>query len=348
MLALLVHDACKCLASRYSHVNVGKFSRSLTRQWLVHGDDSDGGSIANLSDAKGEDIEHSKQAESRVEMKPGDESEDTSEFSMDIGSISSGIQPWSSDSNNEDKNDKIISAEEASAISPSSQRELSDHLCLRVALRISFLICFAENYHHHIESSPVKGDENIHNNILPKKQKLNTKRQLAEQSSQKASFFEGDLALQHARELLGVVFARQGSTVTSTYGFLFDESSAFDDSIVRSVPQNGAMEVLHAKRKALSFAMRHRALRVATILCPQEVIARVVVEETYSSEFADAHMNKCTFGSFVAMEIEAMGLPLPHSDLMQLSAMHFSSYARTIWRNHGSRSSSRGFSGDLV
>lgn len=347
LLALLVHDACKCLANRYSHVNVGKFARSLTRQWLVHGDDSDGSSLANLSDAKGEKIEHSKQAESRVEMKPGgDDSEDTSEFFMDIGSISSGIQTWSSDSNNDDNNGKIISAEEASAISLSSQRELSDHLCSRVALRISFLICFAENYHHHIESSPEKGDENVHINILPKKQNLNAKRQLAEKSSQTATFFEGDLALQHARELLGVVFARHGSTVASTCGFLFDESSAFDDSIVHSVPQNG-VEVLHAKRKALSFAMRHRALRVATILCPQEVIAIVVVEETYSSDFGDAHMNKCAFGSFVAMEIEAMGLPLPHSDLLQLSAMHFSSYARTIWRNHGFKSSSRGFSGRL-
>jgi hypothetical protein len=335
------------LANRYSHVNVGKFARSLTRQWLVHGDDSDGSSLANLSDAKGEEIEHSKQAESRVEMKPGgDDSEDTSEFFMDIGSISSGIQTWSSDSNNDDNNGKIISAEEASAISLSSQRELSDHLCSRVALRISFLICFAENYHHHIESSPEKGDENVHINILPKKQNLNAKRQLAEKSSQTATFFEGDLALQHARELLGVVFARHGSTVASTCGFLFDESSAFDDSIVHSVPPNG-VEVLHAKRKALSFAMRHRALRVATILCPQEVIARVVVEETYSSDFGDAHMNKCAFGSFVAMEIEAMGLPLPHSDLLQLSAMHFSSYARTIWRNHGFKSSSRGFSGSL-
>jgi hypothetical protein len=116
---------------------------------------------------------------------------------------------------------------------------------------------------------------------------------------------------------------------------------------VHSVPKNGAMELLHTKQNALSFAMRHRALQVATILCPQEVITRVVVEETYSSDFGDAHMNKCAFGSFFAMKIKSMGLPLPHSDLLQVSAMHFSSYTHTIWRNHGTRSSSYGFSGRL-
>ena len=58
-------------------------------------------------------------------------------------------------------------------------------------------------------------------------------------------------------------------------------------------------------------------------------------------------MIKCAFVSFVAMEIEVMGLPLPHSDLLQLSSMHFSSYARTLWRNHGASSSTRGFSGRL-
>merc|ERR1712086_829312 len=94
-------------------------------------------------------------------------------------------------------------------------------------------------------------------------------------------------------------------------------------------------------------AMRHRALRVAAVLCPQEVIARVMLEETYfSNADDDDHLNKCAFASFVAMEIEAMGLPLPHSDLVQLSVIHFPSYARTIWRNHGGIPT-QGFSGRL-
>ena len=348
-LALMVHDACKCLSNRYSHVNIGKFARLMTRQWLVHGDDGNENLFANLKDSKGDETEHNKEGESRTDMKTGDESESTSEFVMDIGSITSVNQTWSSsDSNNVDRNEKVTSTEEASALSLSSQRELSDHFCSRVALRISFLICFAENYHHHTVCSPEEENENIHINVLPKKpKKLSAKRQRAEKSCRKESFFEGDLALQHARELLGIVFARQGSTIASTLGFLFDESSAFDESVVHSVSENGAMEAVHAKRTALSFAMRHRALRVATFLCPQEVIARVVVEETYFSDFGDAHMSKCAFGSFVAMEIEAMGLPLPHSNLLQLSTMHFSSYARTIWRNHVACSSSREFSGRL-
>ncbi len=348
-LALMIHDSCKCLSNRYSHVNVGKFARLMTRQWLVHGDDGNEDLLGNIKGFKGDETEHNKEGESRIDMKAGDESENTSEFIMDIGSITSNNQTWSSsDSDNNDRNGKVISNEEASALSRSSQRELSDHLCSRVALRISFLICFAENYHHHTVCSPEVESENIHINVLPKKPKrLSAKRQLAEKSCRKASFFEGDLALQHARELLAIVFARKESTIASTLGFLFDESSAFDKSIVHGVSENGAVEARHAKRTALSFAMRHRALRVATFLCPQEVIARVVVEETYSSNFGDDHMRKCAFGSFVAMEIEAMGLPLPHSNLLQLSTMHFSSYARTIWRNHVACSSSRGFSGRL-
>ena len=30
-----------------------------------------------------------------------------------------------------------------------------------------------------------------------------------------------------------------------------------------------------------------------------------------------------------------MGLALPHSELVQLSAMYFPSYARVLWRHHG-------------
>jgi len=343
LLAILVHDACKCLSRRYSHINVGKYARLLTRKLLVRGDDSDIDSMANIINAnEEEDAELSTIHEE-------EENENTSEFVMDIGMISTGNQTWSNESSKNDKHSKITSTEEPSAISPSSQRELSDLLNSRVALRCVFMICFAEDYHSHNESSsPTNGEENVHSNIMPTKQTLSVKRQRA---NKKASFIEGDLALQHARELLGIVFARQGSTISSsTCGFLFDESSiTCDESIIQTGLDNStAMEIGHPKRKALSFAMRHRALRVATILCPHEIITRVVIEEKYyTNDYGDAHMIKCAFVSFVAMEIEVMGLPLPHSDLLQLSAMHLSSYARTIWRNHGANSSTRGFRGRL-
>jgi hypothetical protein len=350
LLAMLVHDACKCLSRRYSHINVGKYARLLTRKLLVHGDDSDIGSMANIINVKEEEAELSTIVEE-------EENENTSEFVMDIGMISTGSQTWSNESSNndKDKHSKITSTEEPSAISPSSQREMSDRLCSRVALRCAFMICFAEDYHSHIikSSSPTTGEENIHCNILPTTQTLSVKRQRAATNNQKSNFIEGDLALQHARELLGIVFARQGSTIASTCGFLFDDENTItcDESILQTtgLDNSTVVEIIHPKkRKALSFAMRHRALRVATMLCPHEIIARVVMEEKYyTNDFGDAHMIKCAFVSFVAMEIEVMGLPLPYSDLLQLSAMHFCSYARTIWRNHGSSSSTRGFSGRL-
>ena len=53
-------------------------------------------------------------------------------------------------------------------------------------------------------------------------------------------------------------------------------------------------------------------------------------------------LRDCTYGAFVAKEIEEMGLPLPHDDLGRLSSMHFLSFARTLWRHHrGMRTSGR-------
>jgi hypothetical protein len=90
-------------------------------------------------------------------------------------------------------------------------------------------------------------------------------------------------------------------------------------------------------RKTLTFAMRYRALRSAAVMCPQVALDKVVTEEGYFATGVadtDCSLQKCTYGAFVAKEIEEMGLPLPHSDLVQLSTMHFPSYARALWRHH--------------
>ncbi|KAL7554738.1 hypothetical protein ACHAWF_018268 [Thalassiosira exigua] len=338
MLALLVHDACKSLSNRYSHVNVGKCARILTRRWLVHGDDSEDG--INISDATSVDeTDNGSREPTEIREKSAEESEDTSEFVMDFGIISSGNRNWSQESKKAgDSEVGITSSEEPSALKSLSSREKSEQLCSRVALRIAFLICFAEDYHCQSSSSPEKGNENLDSNVPSKNQRQRSKSKANRRST---NCFEGNLALQHAQELLRIVFAGQGSTIASAYGFLFDESTAYNGSILSSLPEESVKEEFHAKSKAVSFAMRHRALRVATILCPQELIVRVVAEYTYSGEIGDDILNRCAFASFVAMEIEAMGLPLPHSDLVQCSRMHFPSYARTIWRNHGGSSSRR-------
>ena len=325
LLALIVHDACRDLSKRYSHVNVGKCARLLTRQWLIHGDEFE---LSNLRDVDDDDED-----EAPAENK--NDGEDSSDFVMDIGTMVE--QTWADNESRTEGGQGTSSGGESSAIKPlSSRRELADHLCSRVALRIAFLICFAEDYHSSRKSlSPVKDDENVENNSS---RRARRKKMTEVKPRQKSNCFEGDLALQHARELLAIVFARQGSTVESTCD-LFDDSLSHDMSVLSSVPEDAVKET-GSKSKALSFAMRHRALRVATILCPQEVIARVVVEEMYFNDAGDDFLNKCAFGSYLAKEIESMGLTLPHSDLAQISAMHFPSFARTLWRNHAAMCSS--------
>ena len=111
------------------------------------------------------------------------------------------------------------------------------------------------------------------------------------------------------------------------------------------------MQNSHRCGKALTFAMRHRTLRAACVLCPEEVLNNVIEEENYISCNGSSNSlnaaSKCCFGAFLAMEIEAMGLALPHSDLVQLSTMHFSSYALALWRHHG-RTECHGYKGHFM
>jgi hypothetical protein len=136
--------------------------------------------------------------------------------------------------------------------------------------------------------------------------------------------------MEHARELLRVVFAK-GSGGADAAG---DPSISF----------MAESEDSSQSRKTLTFAMRYRALRTAAVLCPQEALELVVQEEGYLSSSAGestCSLQKCAYGSFLAKEIEEMGLPLPHSDLVMLSNMHFPSYARALWRHHRDKANGR-------
>jgi hypothetical protein len=343
-LAILVHDACRLLSTRYSHINIGRCARIVTRRWLVHGDDITNSGSAN--DACETDVKDIKPVSNGTTDGPqtlciDEESEVTAEFVMDMGklNISSGDHAWSHQNFSKgSETGGIKSSEEPSVFCcMSSQREVSESNFSRAALRIAFLMCFAQDYHQ--SDSDQISDEGENENADVNMPKTTTKRDVKARTKaskcarQKVNCFEGDLALAHAKELLGIVFAKQGCTVASTFAFILEDSRDGSFSMHE--------EEKDVKNKALSFAMRHRALRVASILCPYEVLVRVILEEGYSSEFDDAHLVKIAFGSFLAMEIEAMGLSLPHSDLAQLSTMHFPSYARTLWRNNGGISAAR-------
>ena len=132
--------------------------------------------------------------------------------------------------------------------------------------------------------------------------------------------------LAHARELLRIVFAKSGgSAADPAVSFISTTASSTDDT----------SDV--TRKASLTFAMRYRALRTAAVLCPQVALDKVVAEEGYlngSLGEVKCSLSKCTYGAFVAKEIEEMGLPLPHSDLLALSTMHFPSYARALWRHH--------------
>lgn len=339
-LALLVHDACQSLADRYSHVSVGKIARHLMRQWLAQGDESkisDDIQCCNPEYSETNEGEH-MDASARLE-----DIEETSEFVIDMKMFSSSEQSWTNDSNRNSSG--LSSSEEPSSMKPlSSSKERYDRMNSRVALRIAFVICFAKDYHRQNDlSSEEDDDENTDNNISFNKTVLKAKKH-------RAGLFEGDLAMHHARELLNIVFAREGNTSKSSCRPLFDESVSFDsNSSILSTIQEERSYIKDDSRavnkaQSFSFAMRHRAMRVATILCPHDVLLRVLTEEGFVSKITDDVINKFTFASFVATEIEAMGLPLPHSDLVQLSSMNYASFARTIWRHHGGVSS-RGLSG---
>ena len=70
--------------------------------------------------------------------------------------------------------------------------------------------------------------------------------------------------------------------------------------------------------------MRHRALRAACILCPEDVLQIIIQRElglTVDGVDVGTLLNKCYSGCFVAKEVESMGINLPSSDIISLSFM---------------------------
>src|SRR5690349_15298089 len=68
------------------------------------------------------------------------------------------------------------------------------------------------------------------------------------------------------RWLLSIVFAKHGQTSAQLYDVSFADSA---ESHIQG--QSGPA--------AVTFAMRHRALRTAAVLCPQEALERVITED---------------------------------------------------------------------
>ena len=371
-VAVSVHKAISSLADSHSHVDVGDIARKMARRWLVHAD-------AAMTSSK-EDETTAKKTNSSSTDKSDDkksapstpsrniisaESDDTEDFVMNLNDLGSDGDVWSDDvgsanattssSSSSSGNGVIVADEEPSALTGvGCAREEMERSNVIVSLRIAFVMSYAEGYHK--RESSADGDESTSQSASTRARATRrtplTSSKLNRTFSSKASKTgsscngsnKGDTVLDHARELLGIAFAKKSTGDGGASGMpLLSEMSPSqrNSSMSMSMEESAvAKEMVSQDGKVHSFAMRYRALRVASILCPQEALDLVIRSEGYGGE-QSVEMEKCAFASFLAMEAEAMGLAIPSSDLVHLSTMSFSSYARALWRNHGHNAKGR-------
>jgi len=256
---------------------------------------------------------------------PDIDEDDTMNFQMDLSILKEDVSNFGMvASNSIVEKKKLTSEEEPSSVEAISGREMSELASHRSALRIAFVVAFADGYHRPLtEDCDEENNENSRTEInrkpnlskTPRRGLLSKKKTKVEQQSNQHTS-----VLDHARDLIRIVFAKS----TSAERIMMGLNSSFD-SIA------SATGTKRSNPATITFAMRHRALRVASILVPQEALEEILNEDEFNPILS---LRACSFGSFCAKELEEMGLPIPHSDLFQLSQMHFPSYARALWRHH--------------
>ena len=322
-LSHLVHRVCMSIACKYSHVQSSYIARRLTRRWLLYGDEksarneeNDNGIIPVLSQ--------------NDNLIPDIDEDDTMNFEMDLSMLKAdpsdfGMVAFSSTVEKK----RLTSEEEPSSLKATSRREMSEFASHRSALRIAFVLAFVDDYRKlSAENDDQENDENCRKSVNQKSKisrrgllSKTKKKSLAPQVDQHTSVF------QHARDITEIVFAKSTSLNCVMNGM----NTSFDSISVAGIDRKNPATI--------TFAMRHRCLRVASILVPQEALEEVLNENQLN---ANLSLKACSFGSFCAKELEEMGLPIPHSDLIQLSQMHFPSYARALWRHHRDTKASKG------
>ena len=322
--ARAIHDACCALEEQYSHISIGRVSRSLVRRWLIHGDE--GASEANEDKAHINEKLNVSTADESIDF--GGEEDDTMDFVLDL-KIASQQAVWNNSTDGPQlKRLKTMTAdEEQSSLRAKTTRELSEINSIRSALRIAFVMSFTKNFHsshdRSIDEENLDPNDSLSNNSFSTFKKAEEKK--------------------HAEYLLKLVFSSQTYTRSQESSFLDNDK---DTKSVLTYGAGNNQRLGRREGKARTFAMRHRALRAVSILCSDDVMNEIVKEEGYLS-VQKCTLPMCAFGSFIAKEIEEMGLALPHSDLVQLSMMDKTSYARTLWRQYG-RGANHGFKGRLM
>lgn len=309
-LSAIVSDTCLSVSEQYSHVHPEIRAKRLAEMWLLSGDDV-------VPGQKSEKDVISK----RDDKTPSSDEENTVNFVMDMSDLHDGNAWGGVEVRLAEEKAQVALEEEPSALLPCSPREESEARCIRASIRIAFVMAVAGRLKDQVPSSITASDVNSGPNTAMMKKdilgKIETKRgQKKKESSLLAT----------CKELIQIVFAKSGTNTG-----ILDTTNSFHKDFSFSADH-------HSKPNfSITFAMRHRALRAVSILCPQEAIHKVLKEETEMCSPEDSlgtGLQSCSFGVFVAKEVEEMGLPLPHSDLLQLSTMNYLSYARSLWRNH--------------
>jgi hypothetical protein len=320
--AVAVHAACNEIAEEHSHIHCSQRANRFARTWLFYGDGN-----ANLSTTTDKpSIVQPVQPTGLMDIQ--EEVEDTTvDFVMDMSDLQGGSDGWVGNAESRSVTDPLdkeryTSEEEPSALKEGASREISEYFSQRAALRIAFVMGFC------IDDDETPEDENSStpSNRPQANNSAKNRGGLLSRVITKRDTPQDKKVLGISRELLRIVFAKPG--VSSSH---ICRSSSFEMNT--SIMGHRSLE----GPKTITFAMRHRALRAASILCPQEALEQVTREEGFLQSSAgrpQCSLRQCTFGVFVSKEIEEMGLPLPHSDLGQLSSMHFLSYARALWRHH--------------
>lgn len=324
-LSIIVNAACQALAEEHSHVQVDRTAWSHVERWLFQGDEATATeSVKPTKTRKADPMTPGKVLP--IEDYKIVEAEDTTiNFIMDLGTIQEDEPMWREDTiaSLNVAEQRVTFDEERSALKK-SEREQAEHMTIRTALRVAFVLACHHNTNYpdnDSEPSTKLADGSRFANRSSGKVKAGGLLARIEKLGSKQNTY----VTACARDLLKVVFAKPELKCKSRF-------------------------VAEAERNVggtVTFSMRHRALRSAAVLVPQEALEKVIDEEGYLEASRDGEtcsLKMCTFGAFVANECEEIGMPLTHSDLGHISSMHFSSYARTLFRFHrdGDQKASKG------
>ena len=314
-----VREASMALAEEHSHIDPARQAHKLAKNWLFFGDEK-----TLLTPREGSD-EQSRPFSSVPAYAGPPDKDNTVDFEMDLDDVHAMDDDWETGEDTlktESQVKRFTSDEEPSALKETSLREVSEHYCRRAGLRIAFVLAVASDCGQPEPTNNCENDLKSANRMASlesRRSRLLLKRDTKRDSTQDSKLME------ISRTLIQIVFAQ-----SNTGGLFGSDATSFELDDTETMV---GMET----NKIATFAMRYRALRAAAFLCPQEALEKVIDQDgliATDSSMAAFALRDCTFAAFVAKEIEEMGLPLPHSDLRQLSTMHFASYARTLWRHH--------------